>query len=126
MSIAIGSVIFQNEMQSHVSELASGGAGANNATLISGLSAAASVGAINDLSPSAQVSVRHAYWESIRTLWILYAAVGAVGVLVSVFIAGRPLEVSHEVTKTGLQSLQTREASSSERRAQGAVDKQVV
>jgi hypothetical protein len=101
ISVVIGSVVFQNEMQKHFASL-SASLGPELAHELSGGSAGASVGIVSKL-PSAQRGIaRQAFFESLRTMWIMYVCFAAAGLLVSLLISHQTLSKEHQVTKTGL------------------------
>ncbi|OCL14028.1 MFS general substrate transporter [Glonium stellatum] len=107
MSIVIGGVIFQNGMQLRLPQLIQK-IGPSAASILSGSSAGASVGIVASLPPPEARIARHAYWESMRNMWILYAAVGAAGIIMSIFVTEKSLSKHHEETRTGLQNLERR------------------
>ena len=109
MSIVIGGVIFQNGMQSRLPQLVQD-IGSSAASILSGSSAGASVGVVESLPPAEGRIARHAYWASMRNMWIVYVAVGAAGIIMSIYITEKSLSKHHEEMKTGLQNLEGREA----------------
>lgn len=120
VSVVIGSVVFQNEMNKKASTLVAA-LGPQLAGELSGGSAGASVGIVKAL-PSAQRAVaRRAFQQSLRTMWMMYGmysdapssnlaisslhvsvAFAAAGLLVSLLIKHQSLSKEHQVTKTGL------------------------
>ena len=109
MSIVIGGVIFQNGMQSRLPQLVQD-IGSSAASTLSGSSAGASVGVVESLAPAEGRIARHAYWASMRNMWIVYVAVGAAGIIMSIFITEKSLSKHHEEMKTGLRNLERRKA----------------
>jgi low affinity Fe/Cu permease len=101
ISVVIGSVVFQNEMQKK-SAMLSASLGPELARELSGGSAGASVGIVSKLPPAQRAVARQAFFESLRTMWIMYVAFAAAGLLVSLLISHQTLSKEHQVTKTGL------------------------
>ena len=101
ISVVIGGVVFQNEMQKRYPALVAA-LGKQTANLLSGGSAGASVGIVKQLPPAARTIARDAFFGSLRTMWIMYVAFAALGVVVSLFIGNQKLSKEHQVTKTGL------------------------
>lgn len=76
--------------------------GDKTATALSGSSAGASIGLVNNLPEAQKVIARAAFNESLRTMWIMYTAFAGMGLIISLFIGHRTLSKDHKVTKTGL------------------------
>ena len=70
-------------------ELGGGSAGANTAVVAS-------------LPPAQRAVATEAYTQSLRSMWIFYVAIAAVGLLISLGISRQTLSKQHEVTRTGL------------------------
>jgi hypothetical protein len=101
ISVVIGSVVFQNQMQKRQAGLVAS-LGPAIAKELSGGSAGASVGIVNQLPAAQREIARRAFHESLRTMWIVYVAFAALGLLVSLGISQNVLSKEHETTKTGL------------------------
>jgi hypothetical protein len=101
VSVVIGGVVFQNEMQKRYPSLVAS-LGERIANLLSGGSAGASVGIVKELPPAQRVIARQAFYESLRTMWIMYVAFAVLGLVASMFIGTHELSREHQVTKTGL------------------------
>jgi hypothetical protein len=101
ISVVIGGVVFQNEMQKRYPALVAS-LGASTASELSGGAAGASVGLVKQLPAAQQTIARHAFFESLRTMWIMYVAFAGLGVFISLFIGNQKLSKEHQVTKTGL------------------------
>jgi hypothetical protein len=101
ISVVIGGVVFQNEMQKHYPSLLSS-LGVETANALSGGSAGASVGIVAQLPPEQRAIARMAFSESLRIMWIMYVAFAALGVVISLFIGKHELSKEHNITKTGL------------------------
>lgn len=67
ISVVVGSVVFQNEMQKRSAELV-GALGNSVASQLSGGSAGASVEIVKSLPPAAREVARDAYWGSLRIM----------------------------------------------------------
>jgi hypothetical protein len=101
ISVVIGGVVFQNEMQKRYGGLAAA-LGPATAQLLSGGSAGASVGVVQQLPPAQQVVAQTAFSGAIKVMWIMYVAFAGAGLVVSLFIGKRQLSTEHQVTRTGL------------------------
>lgn len=106
ISVVIGGVIFQNEMQKQYPMLLErlGPALANQ---LSGASAGGSVTTVAALQGEVGEVAKGAYWNSLQSMYILYTAVAGVGLLISPFVGTRKLSAQHTERKTGLKSLRT-------------------
>lgn len=111
ISVVIGGVVFQNEMQKRYPALVVA-LGKQTADLLSGSSAGASVGIVSQLPPAQQVIARDAFFGSLRTMWIMYVAFAAFGIFLSLFIGDQQLSKDHTVMKTGLAGDKVAAASS--------------
>lgn len=122
ISVVIGGVVFQNQMQKQSSSLISS-LGPEVAAALSGGSAGTSVELVNSL-PGAQRDVaRTAYADSLRVVWIIYVAFGALGLVFSAFIKDSVLSKEHELTKTGLAEEEAKRAEEAERKKAKAAGK---
>jgi hypothetical protein len=101
VSVVIGGVVFQNEMQKRYPSLVAA-LGERTANLLSGGSAGASVGIVKELPLAQRTIARQAFHESLRTMWIMYVAFAVLGLVASMFIGTHELSREHQVTKTGL------------------------
>ncbi|KAK3382561.1 major facilitator superfamily domain-containing protein [Lasiosphaeria ovina] len=116
VSIVVGGVVFQNSMQKQYPELLAQ-LGPGPADLLSGRNAASSVGLVNELPEHQRDIARGAYFESLRTMFIMYVAFAGLGLLVSLFVGSRKLSKVHEEHKTGLAAM--REANEADAAARG-------
>ncbi|KAH8905813.1 hypothetical protein BR93DRAFT_860981, partial [Coniochaeta sp. PMI_546] len=105
VSVVIGGVVFQNEMQKQYPALLAE-LGPDTANLLSGGNAGASVGLVAKIPGHAGEVAREAYWTSLKTMYIMYVAFAALGLAVSVFITSRKLSKQHEEAKTGLKAME--------------------
>ncbi|KAH6853972.1 major facilitator superfamily domain-containing protein [Chaetomium sp. MPI-CAGE-AT-0009] len=104
ISIVIGGVVFQNGMEKQYPRLREQ-LGPEAANLFSGSNAASSVGLVKDLPENQQHIAREAYFESLRTMYIMYVAFAGLGLLISFLVGSRQLSKDHTETKTGLDNL---------------------
>jgi hypothetical protein len=112
ISVVIGGVVFQNQMQKQYPRLVQE-LGPETAHLLSGSNAGASVGTVAKISGHAGEVAREAYWTSLRTMYIMYAAFAGLGLFLAFFVGSRQLSKEHHEAKTGLEAL---EAARNERR----------
>lgn len=101
ISVVVGSVVFQNEMQKRSAELVNA-LGSSVASELSGGSAGASVDIVKDLPAAGREVARDAYWGSLRIMWIIYVVFAALGLAISFAIGQHVLSKEHETTKVGL------------------------
>ena len=104
ISIVIGSVVFQNGMEKQYPELLKQ-LGPDAANLLSGSNAASSVGLVNTLPDRERQIAREAYFESLRTMYIMYVVFAGVGLLVGFLVGSRKLSKVHTEHKTGLHHM---------------------
>ncbi|KAJ5173829.1 uncharacterized protein N7500_001760 [Penicillium coprophilum] len=100
LSVVIGGMVFQHGMQSH-SEVLANILGSETAAHFDGASAEANVDLVASLPASQRDAVRGAYVASLRSMWILYLCVAAVGLLSSFMVSKKPL---HTVGSTDRKS----------------------
>lgn len=74
------------------------------ASSFGGGSAGANVGLIQSLPDGQRAVARKAFADSLSTMWILYVAFAAVGLVVSLLITRNKLDKQHEETKTGIEA----------------------
>ncbi|KAK4041434.1 major facilitator superfamily domain-containing protein [Parachaetomium inaequale] len=104
ISIVIGGVVFQNGMEKQYPRLVEQ-LGPDVASQFSGSNAASSVGLVAQLPQQLRQIARDAYFESLRTMFILYVAFAGLGVLVSFLVGSRTLSKDHTEHKTGLHHM---------------------
>lgn len=102
ISVVIGGVVFQNRMQEHVPSLVTA-LGTQTANALSGGAAGASVGIVAQLPAGQRKTASRAFYESLRSMWIMYVALAGLGLGISAFIKNKTLSTDHRVTKTGLK-----------------------
>jgi hypothetical protein len=104
ISVVIGGVLFQNQMQHHGTQLLHSGVSPQFVSLITGGNAVSATLLVRDLPPVQRTAVRNAYTESLQKTWILFVCVGMLGFLVSLLIERRELKKQHETVETGLEA----------------------
>lgn len=102
IAIVIGNVVFQNGMEKKQVELRTA-LGAQAASFFSGKTAEARVFMIETLTEDGQISVKGAFYSSLRNVWIVAVVMAAMGLIASVFVKGKELSAVHEEVRTGLQ-----------------------
>lgn len=108
ISVVIGSVIFNNEMQRQFPTLKAE-LGEDLAKQLSGSNAAASVVIVAQLPGEQGQIARGAYFNSLRVMYIVYVSFAALGLFASFFIVAKKLSKDHKEHKTGLNTLRSRE-----------------
>ena len=103
VTVGVGGVVFQNEMQKRYPELLAA-LGPDTASTLSGSSASASVDIVNSLPAGERGVARAAYHDSLRIMWIVYVAFAALGIFASAFISKTVLSVTHTKATTGLKA----------------------
>ncbi|KAL8699101.1 MAG: hypothetical protein Q9224_001563, partial [Gallowayella concinna] len=101
ISVVIGGVIFQNGMSRRQSTL-SAGLPPQTAAILGGGSAGAATELVKGLPADQKRVADGVYTESLRTMWIYYVVVAAVGLGCSFAIGKVKLSKVHEVQKQGL------------------------
>jgi hypothetical protein len=119
ISVVIGGVVFQNEMQKKLVTLTSS-LGPETAALLSGGSAGASVGIVRTLPPAQRDVARMAFQQSLKTMWIMYVCFAGAGLVCSTFIRHKALNKEHQITKTGLVEEEAKRRELKGRRKEGA------
>ncbi|KAK3395462.1 major facilitator superfamily domain-containing protein [Sordaria brevicollis] len=104
ISVVIGGVVFQNRMEKQHDRLVQQ-MGEQNASLLTGGSAASNVGRLATLPPDQRQIAREAYFNALRTMYIVYVAFSALGLFISLFVGSRTLSKEHEEHKTGLDNM---------------------
>lgn len=103
IAVTIGGVVFNNIMNNQRGELTQalgpelGQEFSNNA--------AASIQKIDSLPADKIQLVKSAYWNALQKMFILFACVCALGLIISFFVKQTTLSKDHKEHKTGLQSL---------------------
>jgi hypothetical protein len=101
ISIVLGGVVFQNELQNHKSTLVSAlGPQLGNRLATSSFGATASQ--LSGLTPEQKDVLDKVYTDSLQKLWIFYTAFSAFGILISLFVKKQELSREKFEVKTGL------------------------
>lgn len=124
ISVVIGGVVFQNRMEKQHDRLVQE-IGEDNARLLTGGSAASNVGRLAFLPPAQRQIAREAYFNALRTMYIVYVAFSALGLFISLFVGSRTLSKEHEEHKTGLDNMKkAKEDRGGERKTQNLEDEE--
>lgn len=107
ISVVVGGVIFNNEMQAQADYLERE-LGPQKAIMFTGKQAAASVRFVGDLGGREAEVVKGAYWNALQKMFILFTCTAAAAFLVGLTIKQKKLSQNHTEHKTGLQSLKHR------------------
>lgn len=101
VSVALGGVVFQNELKNHRTQLAQA-LGPQLSSRISGSSFGITASQLAQLTQSQKDAVHQVYTDSLQKMWIFYTAFAALGICVSLFIKSKELSRTYEKAKTGL------------------------
>jgi hypothetical protein len=107
VSVVVGGVIFNNEMQAQASRLQRE-LGPQLASNFAGARAAASVHLVSSLEGHDAAVVQNAYWNALQKMFILFTCSAFVALVFSFAIKQKNLSKDHTEHKTGLQSLKHR------------------
>ena len=102
ISVVIGGVIFQTEMQAQYGKMLSV-LPLDIAQKFSGDTATANIKFIETLKPMQKLFVMECYARSLRTMWVFYASVAVLGLVLSIFISRQSLSTQHVKTRTGIE-----------------------
>ena len=102
ISIIIGGVIFQNEMTKRQGTLKSV-LPANVAAQIGSGGAGSATGIVKNLPEPARHVATGVYVHSLKTMWIFYVAISAVGIGSAALIRRKQLSRTHEIQKHGVE-----------------------
>lgn len=103
MSVVIGEVVYQNQMQMKNGQIAAA-LGPQAASQVTGGGAGASTQFIDQLPAARREVVRVAFADSLQPMWIMYTCFAAFGFIVMFGIKRKKLSREHEETKTGLEA----------------------
>ncbi|QPG96154.1 hypothetical protein C2857_003354 [Epichloe festucae Fl1] len=107
ISVVAGGVIFNNQMQAQRGYLESQ-LDPSLASVFAGSQAAASVHVVAGLRGNDAAVVKHAYWNALQKMYILFTCTAFAALVISLGVAQRKLSKHHTEHKTGLQSLKHR------------------
>ncbi|KAL7623781.1 hypothetical protein AAE478_005334 [Parahypoxylon ruwenzoriense] len=116
IGVVLGSVAFSNKMNTQEQMLVDA-LGPTTANLFSGSNAEANVLLVKTLDPSIQGVVIHAFWVSMRNIWIVSVCFSGVALLVCFLIQHKALNKTHVEVKTGLEGEEERRRIAMERKA---------
>ncbi|CAP93741.1 Pc16g10710 [Penicillium rubens Wisconsin 54-1255] len=105
ISVVVGGVVFQNEMNAKNGELASRlGSDSSLANIFNGDNAASSVEKISTvgLNVDQQVLVRKTYFEALRMVWVMYVAFAGLATILNLFVRARKLRSENEGAVLGV------------------------
>lgn len=105
VSIVLGTVIYQNVMRQQAGKLVAA-IGRKNATVVFSSFAGSSKPLVRSLTTAQRDIVLSAFTHALSRLWIFYAAMGGVGLIVSVFIRSRELSTLWTIQQTALTELE--------------------
>ncbi|KAH8697406.1 major facilitator superfamily domain-containing protein, partial [Talaromyces proteolyticus] len=101
ISVVIGTVVFQNQMEKQGPSLLAA-LGPQLGSLLAGGDAAANIDVINTLPPAQQLIARQALGQSLKTMWIVYTAFAGLGLVAGYLIGAHPLSREHQSAVLGL------------------------
>ena len=101
ISIVLGGVVFQNELQSRKSELAAA-LGPRLAAQLASSSFGSATSELHKLPHDQKQALNEVYTQSLKRMWIFYTAFSAVGIVLSLFIKKKELSRDKVEVKTGL------------------------
>lgn len=106
--VALGQVVFQGQMQSHLKSLIAKGVPQSVAEQLA-MGSAIATGNVTSTTGVAlagwTLAVQQAKTESFSRMWILYTVISALGLLASLGIRKANLSREHEEVKTGLETV---------------------
>ncbi|KAF5021589.1 hypothetical protein F66182_6371 [Fusarium sp. NRRL 66182] len=107
ISVVVGGVIFNNEMESQYPKLEEE-LGPELANQLSGSNAAGSVELVGSLTGEEGRVAKTAFWKSLQTMFIVYTCFAGLSLAISLLIKQVNLSKEHQEHKTGLKSLRRR------------------
>ncbi|KIL84504.1 hypothetical protein FAVG1_12295 [Fusarium avenaceum] len=120
ISIVVGGVIFNNEMESQYPKLQRE-LGSDLANRLSGSNAAGSVELVGSLTGEEGRVAKTAFWKSLQTMYIVYTCFAGLSLAISLLFKQVYLSKEHTEHKTGLKSLKRRDEEKTEASAQEGV-----
>lgn len=102
ISIVLGGVVFQNELAKKAATIAQA-VGPKLAGQLASQSFGSSTTIVRDLPAAQKAVVDDAYTSSLRTMWIFYTCISAVGIVAALFIGKKELSKTHEKARTGIE-----------------------
>ncbi|KAH6960601.1 hypothetical protein HG530_004252 [Fusarium avenaceum] len=120
ISVVVGGVIFNNEMESQYPKLQRE-LGSDLANRLSGSNAAGSVELVGSLTGEEGRVAKTAFWKSLQTMYIVYTCFAGLSLAISLLFKQVYLSKEHTEHKTGLKSLKRRDEEKTEASAQEGV-----
>jgi DNA repair protein RAD50 len=120
ISVVVGGVIFNNEMESQYPKLQQE-LGSDLANRLSGSNAAGSVELVGSLTGEDGRVAKAAFWKSLQTMYIVYTCFAGLSLAISMMFKQVYLSKEHTEHKTGLKSLKRRDEEKTEAAAQEGV-----
>ncbi|KAF2093560.1 putative major facilitator superfamily transporter [Rhizodiscina lignyota] len=102
VSVVMGGVVFQNEMQKQAGWLIAD-LGLATTQELTGSSAGASTRVVDALPEPERLIAQDALTHALHEMWIIYACFSAAGLLSCALLHSKSLEKTHEQTRTGLE-----------------------
>ncbi|OAA77672.1 MFS transporter [Akanthomyces lecanii RCEF 1005] len=110
VAVVLGGVLFQNGMNVQQPRLVAAGLPSNITDAFKGSDAGANVLLVATIeNPEHQRVMQNAFSDSIRHIWYLYTALGAVGVVSCTFVKKHVMSEVHTEVKTGLDGNRAQE-----------------
>jgi len=103
ISVVIGGVIFQSEISKH-RDILDASLPPAAAGVITGGSAAGSIGVVNALSAGPRRVAQDVYGESFWPMWTFYVGLCGIAIIASFLIKQKDLSRNHKETETGLEA----------------------
>jgi DNA repair protein RAD50 len=113
ISVVVGGVIFNNEMESQYPKLQQE-LGSDLANRLSGSNAAGSVELVGSLTGEDGRVAKTAFWKSLQTMYIVYTCFAGLSLAISLMFKQVYLSKEHTEHKTGLKSLKRRDEEKTE------------
>ncbi|EXJ79364.1 hypothetical protein A1O3_08866 [Capronia epimyces CBS 606.96] len=103
LGVIVGGIVFQQSMDLRRSSLIEAGLPASLVEALRGKNAGANVMVGHTLPPAQRLAVKEAFAWSIRNMFIMFTALGALGIISSMFVTTSKLSKDHRETITGLK-----------------------
>ena len=107
LSVILGGIVFQQSMDLRQNDLIAAGLSPSTVEALSGKNAGANVDVGRNLPPAQELAVKNAFAWSIRNMFIMFTALGALGIVASLFVKNTKLSKEHRETITGLKNKET-------------------
>ncbi|KIW50684.1 hypothetical protein, variant [Exophiala xenobiotica] len=107
LSVILGGIVFQQSMDLRQDDLIAAGLSSSTVEALSGKNAGANVDVGRSLPRAQELAVKDAFAWSIRNMFIMFTALGALGIVASLFVKNTKLSKEHRETITGLKNEET-------------------